>query len=121
VCLSNTGYEASLERLKIYEVLSDRTAATHRQIRVIDESGEDYLYPKEFFVPIDVPQAIRRAVLGTRDLSRRSGKAKTLFVRARKYIGAVKGPLKPKNTGAQNEGIGPWNRFRKTKICVAKM
>ena len=63
VCLRNTGYEASLERRKIYRALPDADAARHRQIRIIDESGEDYLYPQEFFAPIELPQPIRRAVL----------------------------------------------------------
>jgi len=63
VCLRNEGYEVSLERRKIYRVLPDPEAAKHRQIRVIDESGEDYLYPKNFFAPLELPQAIRRAVL----------------------------------------------------------
>ncbi len=62
VCLKNRGYEASLERRKIYRVLPDADAAKHRQIRVVDESGEDYLYPKEFFAPIELPQPIRRAI-----------------------------------------------------------
>ena len=63
VCLKNDGYEVSLERRKIYQVLPDPDAAKHRQIRVIDESGDDYLYPKNFFAPIELPQPIRRAVL----------------------------------------------------------
>jgi hypothetical protein len=63
VCLKNRGYEASLERRKIYRVLPDPDAAKHKQIRVIDESGEDYLYPQDFFAPIELPQPIRRAVL----------------------------------------------------------
>ena len=63
VCLKNEGYEVSLERRKIYRVLPDSEAAKHRQIRVVDESGEDYLYPKNFFAPLELPQAIRRAVL----------------------------------------------------------
>jgi hypothetical protein len=63
ICLRNRGYEASLERRKIYRVLPDPDAAKHQQIRVIDESGEDYLYPENFFAPIALPQPIRRAVL----------------------------------------------------------
>ncbi len=62
VCLRNKGYEASLERRKLYRVLPDPEAAKHGQIRVIDESGEDYLYPENFFAPIELPQPIRRAV-----------------------------------------------------------
>jgi hypothetical protein len=63
VCLNNEGYEVSLERRKIYRVLPDPEAGKHRQIRVIDESGDDYLYPQSYFAPIELPQAIRRAVL----------------------------------------------------------
>ncbi len=63
LCLQNAGYEASLERRKIYSVLADRAAAAHQQLRVIDESGEDYLYPAAMFAPIQLPRALRRAVL----------------------------------------------------------
>lgn len=63
VCLKNTGYEASLEPRKIYEVLPDEKAEKHRQLRVIDESGEDYLYPERFFAAIELPQPLRKAVL----------------------------------------------------------
>ena len=63
VCVKNRGYEASLERCKIYCVLSDAHAAKHGQIRITDESGEDYLYPQDFFAPIELPQPIRTAVL----------------------------------------------------------
>ncbi len=63
LCLRNKGYAASLERLKIYQVLPDRDAARHGQLRVIDESGKDYLYPQAFFVPITLPRTLRRAVL----------------------------------------------------------
>ena len=62
VCLRNKGYEVSLERRKIYQVLADPEAAKLKQIRVIDESGEDYLYPQNFFAPIELPQPLRRAV-----------------------------------------------------------
>jgi hypothetical protein len=63
VCLKNKGYDVSLERRKIYQVLPDPQATKHGLIRVIDESGEDYLYPQGFFAPIELPQPIRRAVL----------------------------------------------------------
>ena len=63
ICLKNSGYEVSLERRKIYVALPDSTAERLGQIRVIDESGEDYLYLEELFVPADLPQTIRRAVL----------------------------------------------------------
>lgn len=55
ICVDNRGYEASLEKRKLYEVLPDKVAERHHQIRVIDESGEDYLYPKKFFAPVRLP------------------------------------------------------------------
>jgi hypothetical protein len=63
VCIDNSGYEASLERRKIYLSLADTTASKLGQLRVIDESGEDYLYPEHRFVAVELPSAIRRAVL----------------------------------------------------------
>ena len=65
VCLKNKGYEVSLETRKIYQVLPDTEAAKHRQIRVIDESGDDYLYPASYFTQIELPQPIRKAVLAS--------------------------------------------------------
>jgi len=55
ICVSNRGYEASLETRKIYEVISDKTAEKHHQLRVIDESGEDYLFPEDYFAPVRLP------------------------------------------------------------------
>jgi hypothetical protein len=63
ICLKHKGQEVSLERRKIYSVLPDARAAKHGLIRVVDESGEDYLYPRSFFAPIELPHPIRRAVL----------------------------------------------------------
>lgn len=63
VCLKNEGYEVSLERRKIYIALSDDTAAKHGLLRVVDESGEDYLYPRKFFAPVELSPSVRRAVL----------------------------------------------------------
>jgi hypothetical protein len=63
VCIDNEGYAASLEKRKIYVALRDPAAEKHSLLRVIDESGEDYLYPKEFFRAIALPQAIKKAVL----------------------------------------------------------
>jgi hypothetical protein len=63
VCVRNEGYEASLELRKIYQVLADTGAARHHLLRVVDESGEDYLYPKDFFLPIELPKALEKAVL----------------------------------------------------------
>jgi hypothetical protein len=63
LCLNNEGYEASLETRKIYVSLTDAAAAEHGLLRVIDESGEDYLYPKTFFAAVELPPSLRRAVL----------------------------------------------------------
>ncbi len=63
VCVDNEGYPASLEKRKIYVVLSDRAAEKHGLVRIVDESGDDYLYPKAFFRPIALPQSVRKAVL----------------------------------------------------------
>lgn len=58
ICTRNTGYEVSLELRKLYLVIPDSDAKPHDQIRVVDESGEDYLYPSSFFVPIDLPASV---------------------------------------------------------------
>jgi hypothetical protein len=63
VCVNNKGYRVSLELRKIYEAISDSSAARHRLLSVIDESGEDYLYPRDFFLPIELPRAVERALL----------------------------------------------------------
>ncbi len=63
VCVKNKEFAASLELRKLYQVASDDRATKLHQIRVIDESGEDYLYPEEFFVPVQLPQSAEKAVL----------------------------------------------------------
>ena len=55
ICIDNEGYLASLERYKVYRCLPDLKAAEHGMLRIVDESGEDYLYPESRFVPIDLP------------------------------------------------------------------
>ena len=60
VCLKNTGYEASLEPRKIYITLPDPEAESHKMIRVIDESGEDYLFPASLFSPISISQTLAK-------------------------------------------------------------
>ncbi len=62
VCVKNKGYAASLELRKLYQVVSDEAAARLHQIRVIDESGEDYLYPAQYFVAVRLPQSAEKAV-----------------------------------------------------------
>lgn len=61
VCINNEGYPASLELRKIYEALPDEESEKHDFLRIIDESGEDYLFPAGFFLPIKVPEAITHA------------------------------------------------------------
>jgi hypothetical protein len=62
VCVKNKNYAASLELRKLYQVIADRVAAKLGQIRVVDESGEDYLYPEEYFVPVQLPGSAEKAV-----------------------------------------------------------
>ena len=63
ICVKNDGHVASLERRKIYVALPDEVAERHNQVRVVDESGEDYLYPRQFFVAVELPASVRRAAL----------------------------------------------------------
>src|SRR5688572_6557087 len=62
VCVRNDGYEASLERNKIYAVVPDRKAEREGELRVVDESGEDYLFSADRFVRIAVPAAVRQSL-----------------------------------------------------------
>ena len=63
VCINNSEYPASLELHKIYRVLPDEDAAQDGDIRIIDESGEDYLFPVEWFIAIDVPREVEASLL----------------------------------------------------------
>jgi hypothetical protein len=63
ICLDNTGYEVSLERLKIYVALLDAKAERMGYLRIVDESGEDYLFPSQRFIAAELPVSTRRAVL----------------------------------------------------------
>ncbi|HET6974637.1 MAG TPA: hypothetical protein VFH96_11460 [Pyrinomonadaceae bacterium] len=63
VCISNEDYEASLELHKIYRVIPDEDAEVEGDIRVIDESGEDYLYPVDWFVFIELPQVLEKSLV----------------------------------------------------------
>ena len=62
VCIRNDDYEESLELRKIYEVIDDAEAERHEMLRVIDEEGEDYLYPKAWFLRIELPSNIEQAI-----------------------------------------------------------
>ena len=63
VCIRNEGNEASLERNKLYVVLPDRKAQADGLVRVIDEDGEDYLYPADWFVAVEVPRVVKLSLL----------------------------------------------------------
>jgi len=60
ICVKNRGYAASLELRKVYLAVNDRGAESHGLIRVIDESGEDYLFPESFFALIDIRKTATR-------------------------------------------------------------
>ncbi|MDC8449029.1 MAG: hypothetical protein LV473_11795 [Nitrospira sp.] len=63
ICVDNKGYKASLEKRKVYISIPDAGALKHGQVRVVDESGEDYFYPKSLFLPITVSASLRKAIL----------------------------------------------------------
>ena len=63
VCVNNTDYPASLELHKIYRVLPDGDAEVDGDLRIIDESGEDYLYPAEYFVLVELPRSVEQSLL----------------------------------------------------------
>ncbi len=63
ICIKNEDYEVSLELRKLYEVLSDPKSEQLGMVRVVDESGEDYLYPQAFFARISLPEAVEEQVL----------------------------------------------------------
>ncbi len=61
VCIQNKGYEVSLEKRKIYTAFREEADEKQGLLRVLDESGEDYLYPSKYFVSIDLPSEIAQA------------------------------------------------------------
>lgn len=63
VCVKNDEYEAALERNNIYVVLADRDAERDGDVRVVDESGEDYLYPAAWFIAVELPKAVEVSLL----------------------------------------------------------
>jgi hypothetical protein len=62
ICVNNDGYEVSLERRKLYEKVRDRKAESHGMVRIIDESGDAYLYPEDCFLAVKLPAPIHKAV-----------------------------------------------------------
>ena len=65
VCVDNADYPASLELYKIYRTLPDEDARADGDLRIVDESGEDYLFPAGMFVPINPPDPVRSSLLRT--------------------------------------------------------
>lgn len=63
LCIDNTGYKASLITRKVYEILPDEKGSEDDLIRIIDESGEDYLYHKSHFVLVEFPQEVEKALI----------------------------------------------------------
>ena len=63
ICINNAGYEGTLELRKLYEALDDPAAASREHVRVIDESGEDYLYPASWFVALELPRKVEEAMV----------------------------------------------------------
>jgi hypothetical protein len=63
LCIDNKDYEASLELRKLYEKISDKEAERHGQIRIVDESGEDYLYPASYFAPVRLLAETKNKIL----------------------------------------------------------
>jgi hypothetical protein len=63
ICIKNDDYPASLQLWKVYRVLPDEKGERHNMMRVIDESGEDYLFSASYFVPVELPQAAESALL----------------------------------------------------------
>ncbi len=62
ICVSNLGYEVSLERRKLYQLMPDEVAAKHHQLRIVDESGEDHLYPESCFLRVALPENVAQQV-----------------------------------------------------------
>ena len=63
VCIDNSDYPVSLELHKIYRTLTDNDAGSTGDLRVVDESGEDYLFPASSFVAINPPDRVRSSIM----------------------------------------------------------
>jgi hypothetical protein len=63
LCIDNTDYQASLIPGKVYRVIPDQRAAEDDLVRIVDESGEDYLYHKSYFALVDFPRAVKKKIL----------------------------------------------------------
>lgn len=84
ICLDNQDYRASLEPKKLYEIIPDRQAAKHKMIRIIDESGEDYLFPENLFAELPLPEQIAEK------LKKNCLSGNCLFLRAAPIISSLR-------------------------------
>lgn len=62
ICIKNEDYDVDLSLGKVYRVIPDRVGEARGFVRIVDESGEDYLYPRDFFLPIAVPKTVQKAL-----------------------------------------------------------
>ena len=62
ICLNNEGYAASLEERKLYELIPDAKAEARHCLRIVDEDGEDYVYPEKMFMAMEVSESVSRAL-----------------------------------------------------------
>ena len=69
LCIDNTEYQASLIPGKVYRILPDPRAAKDDLVRIVDESGEDYLYHKDFFVFVDFPSSVKKRILALQSVA----------------------------------------------------
>lgn len=63
ICINNEGYDDDLKVRTVYQILPDESAAKSNYVRVVDETGEDYLYPAAYFVRVEVPHEMEKALL----------------------------------------------------------
>lgn len=66
ICLVNRGFSASLQRRRLYPIVRDEVAESHGMLRIVDESGEDYLYPARMFAPVELPKVIEKKLASVR-------------------------------------------------------
>jgi hypothetical protein len=107
VCVKNTGYPAALELRKLYQVVADADATRHHRVRVIDESGEDYLYPEEYFASVQLPQAAEKAVLRCKP---RLGKVTSRFLLRSQDKGDTR-PAQFTSLVVASDVVGPRSEF----------
>jgi hypothetical protein len=69
LCIDNTGYKASLILGKVYQILPDPIAEKDDLVRIVDESGEDYLYHKDYFLFVDFPPSVTKKILALQSVA----------------------------------------------------